>query len=166
MRARQATPPSRPGNRARERGVTTVEVALTLPVFALLLFGIIEVANILRIQMTLNSAVAVMARAVSQDTTITGQSTAQSYFNSNMSTLVPYVQQNKDTEDASEPPALTMSPTSKPACEETPCTPFLVTINYTYTPITKIMQPFFEGLTLSASAKRTSEPNSGSTLSN
>ncbi|MEA5088809.1 TadE/TadG family type IV pilus assembly protein [Solidesulfovibrio sp.] len=159
-------PPSRPRSRNLERGVTAVEMALLLPAFVLLVFGIIEVANILRLQMTLDSAVAVMARTVSQDTTITGESGAQSYFNSHLDKLVPSVQQNKDQQDASKPPALTMSPSSKPACEETPCTPFLITINYTYTPLSPIMTPFFEGLTLSASAKRTSEPDSGTSLAN
>ena len=163
---RRIAPPARPHTRNRERGVTVVEMAILLPVFLLLVFGIIEVANILRLQMTLESAVAVMARTVSQDTTITNQSGAQSYFNSHLDKLVPSVQQNKDQEDASDPPALSMSPASKPACEETPCTPFLITINYTYTPLSPLMTPFFEGLTLSASAKRTSEPDSGTSLGN
>jgi len=163
---RRTTPPARPQSRNRERGVTTVEMALLLPAFLLLLFGIIEVANILRLQMTLASAVAVMARTVSQDTTITSESGAQSYFNSHLDKLVPSVQQNKDQQDASDPPALSMSPASKPACEETPCTPFLITINYTYQPLSPLMTPFFEGLTLSASAKRTAEPDSGTSLGN
>jgi Flp pilus assembly protein TadG len=147
-----------------QRGVAAVEMALLLPAFVLLLFGIIEVANILRLQMTLDSAVTVMSRMVSQDTNITDESGAQNYFNANLDSLVPSVQQQKDQQDASDPPALTMSPSAKPACEETPCTPFLLTINYKYAAMSKIMSPFFDGLVLSATAKRTAEPHSGSAL--
>lgn len=160
--ARRHAARPRPGG--DQWGVAAVEMALVLPILIFLLLGIIEVANILRMQMLLNSAVAVVSREVSQDPNITDESDAQSYFSSNLGKLLPSVQQNKDSGDAAEPPAMSMSPTTKPACEETPCTPFLISVNYTYQAMSPIMKPFFDGLTLSATAKRTSEPRSGSIL--
>lgn len=164
MRARLAPYASGRQPAPGQQGIAVVEMALLLPAFILLLLGLIEVANILRLQMTLNSAVAVMARTVSQDTNITDESGAQAYFNANRASLVPSIQQHLDTDTPNDPPALTMSPADKPECTETPCTPFLISISYKYSAITPLMQSIFDNLTLSASAKRTSEPNSGTKI--
>ncbi|UJX41332.1 pilus assembly protein [Desulfovibrio sp. JY] len=163
------TPPPRnqsPSRRTtrRESGATAVEFAMVLPVLVLMLLGIIEIANILRIQFTLESAVTTVAHTISQNPDITNQSDAQNLFTSHLADYAPLVQQNTDTHDPSAPPALTMSPTIRPTCNSSACTPFLITITYTYSALSAPMQPFFDGLTLSASARKSPEPNTSTTL--
>ncbi len=135
-----------------QAGVTTVEMALVLPVLFLMLFGIIEIANILRIQITLDSAVTAIARdAATKQTT---QNAAEQYMNSKG--LLPAVTQAAD--QGAVPPVLTLSPSTTTTCKVTPCTPFEVKLAYTYKAVTPMMQPFFDDLVLTASAKRASEP--------
>ncbi|EFL50248.1 TadE family protein [Solidesulfovibrio fructosivorans JJ]] len=151
-------------SRRRESGATAVEFALVLPVLVFMLLGIIEVANILRIQFTLESAATTVAHDISQNPNITNQSAAQNLFDGKQDSYAPLVQQGRDTSDPSDPPALAMSPTTRPTCNSSSCTPFLITITYTYKAMTAPMQPFFDGLTLSASARKSPEPNTSTAL--
>ena len=137
--------PARPG----QAGSLTVEMALVLPILLTLILGILEIGNILRIQATLQSAVTKIAHyAATQETS---QATAQSYMTSQG--LVPMVQQS----DSSEAPKLTLSPSTTSSCKQTPCTPFQVSLEYTYSAMTPPMKPFFDNIKLSASAKKMSE---------
>lgn len=154
----------------REAGSTAVEFALILPVLVSLLLGIIEIANILRIQFTLDSAATTMARYVSQADNANAtdsnyyESDAQAEFNNNLSQYAPSVQQGSNTTNPASPPALTMSPTTRPSCNSSSCNPFLITITYTYQALSPPMQPFFDGLLLTATARKSPEPR-GSTTS-
>ncbi|WP_428566474.1 MAG: TadE/TadG family type IV pilus assembly protein [Solidesulfovibrio sp. DCME] len=140
-------PRRRPGN--QERGVTTLEMALVLPVFFMMLFGIIELANILRIQFQLNNAVSEAAR------TATLVETTTSTAKSSVENLLSAITQNNPKAQA---PEFNLSPSPTATCKETPCDPFTVQASYTYYAINPLMEPFFDGLQLSASAKRISEP--------
>lgn len=140
---------ARPG---AETGSTAVELALVLPVLFLMLFGIIEIANILRIQITLDSAVTKIARdAATHQTT---QSSARQYMD--QQGLLPAVTQTGSP--GAVPPVLTLTPATTTTCKVTPCTPFEVRLSYNYKAITPMMQPFFDDLVLTASAQKASEP--------
>ncbi|HML54646.1 MAG TPA: TadE/TadG family type IV pilus assembly protein [Solidesulfovibrio magneticus] len=148
MNTRKPTTPDASARRG-QAGSLTVEMALVLPILLTLLLGIIELGNILRIQATLESAVGKIARyAATQETTT---SSAKNYMDSQG--LVPMVQQA----NSSDGPQLTMSPSTTTACSETPCTPFEVSLEYTYYAMTPPMKPFFDNIKLSASAKKMSE---------
>lgn len=135
-----------------QKGSTAVEMALVLPVLLLMLFGIIEIANILRIQITLDSAVTTLARdAATHQTT---QSSAQQYLTANG--LIPDVTQTGS--QGATPPVLTLSPATTTTCKVTPCAPFEIKLTYTYKAIIELMKPFFDNLVLTASAKKASEP--------
>lgn len=137
--------PARPG----QAGSLTVEMALVLPILLTLLLGVIELGNILRIQVTLQSAVGKTARyAATQET---NEEMAKSYIESQG--LLTGVQQS----DSKEGPQLTLSPSTTTPCSETPCTPFEVSLEYTYKAMTFPMEPFFDNIKLSASAKKMSE---------
>jgi Flp pilus assembly protein TadG len=140
-----------PGNR-KQSGATTVELALILPMLLLMLFGILDIANMLRIQVTLHSATANMARQIALDSTVRTQSSAAAYMIANK--LLPEVTQ--DDNRASDP-TLTLSP-ENPTCTSSSCTAFEVGITYTYYAITPLTKPFFDGIVLSASVKKTAEP--------
>ena len=132
-----------------QTGSLTVEMALVLPILLTLLLGILELGNILRIQTTLQSAVTKIAHyAATQETT---QSSAQSFMTSQG--LVPMVQQA----GSNDAPQLKLSPPTTTSCSETPCTPFEVSLTYTYYAMTPPMKPFFDNIKLSASAKKMSE---------
>uniref|UniRef100_I2Q3Z8 TadE-like protein n=1 Tax=Desulfovibrio sp. U5L TaxID=596152 RepID=I2Q3Z8_9BACT len=147
-----STPRSTQARARAETGSTAVELALVLPVLLLILFGIIEIANILRIQITLDSAVTTIARdAATHQTT---QSSAEQYMN--QEGLLPAVTQTGS--QGAVPPVLTLSPATTATCKVTPCAPFVVTLSYTYKALTPMMEPFFDDLVLTASAKRASEP--------
>jgi Flp pilus assembly protein TadG len=139
-------------NTRNEAGTSAVEMALILPVLLLMLFGIIDLANMLRIQITLDSAASNVAREVALDPLVRTQTSATSYMNDN--NLLPGVKQNDPR--ASEP-VLTLSP-QNPTCTSSSCTPFEVGITYTYYAITQLTQPFFDGIVLSASVRKTAEP--------
>ena len=134
------------------RGSTAVELALVLPALLLLLFGIIEIANIMRIQFTLESAVTNIAHDAAMHYTTT--ESAQSYMDAN--NLLPLVTQTTD-EDAT-PPVLSLTPPETTTCKTTPCAPFEVKLTYKYKALTDLTKPFFDNLILSASAKKISEP--------
>lgn len=146
-RQQQRGPRRRPG--AREKGVSTVEMALVLPVFFLMLFGIIELANILRLQLQLESAVSEASRYAALVETSTAQA------KDSVANLLAAITQNNPE---AQTPDFTMTPSTTTSCKETPCDPITVHISYVYHAITPLMEPFFDGLTLSASAKRISEP--------
>jgi len=141
----------------RQRGMTTVELALVLPVLLLILCGIIETANMMRMQMTLNSAVSALARRVAVDPTVRTQAAAAAAMTS--SNLVPMVQQTLDNNTTADAPVLSLDP-ENPTCTSASCDPFVVTITYGYHAITPLMTAFFDGITLSASATKTAEPGS------
>lgn len=135
-----------------QAGSTAVEMALVLPVLLMLLFGIIEIANILRIKLTLDSAVTTLARdAATHQTT---QSSAQQYMDQNG--LLPEVTQTGSS--GATPPVLTLTPNTTTTCKVTPCAPFEVKLSYTYKAMIDPMKPFFDNLVLTASAKKASEP--------
>ena len=141
------TPPATA--RRGQAGSLTVEMALVLPILLTLLLGILEIGNIMRIQATLQSAVGKIARyAATQETS---QGSAQNYMDSEG--LVPLVKQS----DGNAAPQLTLSPSTTTPCNETPCEPFEVSLEYTYYAITPPMKPFFDNIKLSASAKKMSE---------
>lgn len=142
------TTPDAPARRG-QAGSLTVEMALVLPVLLTLLLGILEIGNILRIQATLQSAVGKIARyAATQET---NQAAAQSFMTSQG--LVPLVRQT----DSNDAPQLTLSPSTTTSCSETPCAPFEVRLEYTYSAMTPPMKPFFDNIKLSASARKMSE---------
>lgn len=143
----------------RQRGVTTVELALVLPVLLLILCGILELANIMRIQMTINSAVTNLARVVALDPTVRTQAQANDYLAGQG--LLPMVRQTLGDGTSAEAPTLSLTP-ENPTCTSASCDPFVVRIAYTYTGITPLTKDFFDGLVLSASATKTAEPGSTS----
>ncbi|KHK02255.1 TadE/TadG family type IV pilus assembly protein [Desulfovibrio sp. TomC] len=138
------------GRDAAQTGSLVVEMALVLPILLSLLFGIIEIANILRIQLTLNNAVTTIAH----DTAMreTSQDSAKQFMNDN--NLVPMVKQS----DSADAPTLTLSPTTTTSCKATPCTPFEVKLTYKYQALIQPMKPFFDNIQLSASTRKISEP--------
>ena len=133
-----------------QAGSLAVEMALVLPILLSLFFGIIEIANILRIQMTMNNAVTAIAHNTAMHET--SQTSAQQFMSEN--NLVPMVKQS----DTADPPVLTLSPTTTTSCKATPCTPFEVKLTYKYEALTQPMKPFFDNIELSASARKISEP--------
>ena len=134
------------------RGSVAVELALVLPVLLLFLFGIIEIANIMRIQFTLESAVTAIAHDAAMH--YSTQSTVQSYMDAN--NLLPMVTQT--TNEEATPPVLSLTPSATSTCKATPCTPFEVKLTYKYKALTDLTKPFFDNLVLSASVKKISEP--------
>lgn len=137
-----------------QAGTTAIEMALILPVLFLMLFGIIDLANMLRIQITLDSAATAVARQIALDASIRSQTTADAYLTDNG--LLPGVTQN---DKRASPPVITLTP-EHPTCTATSCSPFTVNLTYTYYALTQITQPFFDGIVLSASVKKTAEPGS------
>lgn len=135
-----------------QRGATAVELALVLPVLLLLLFGIFEIANILRIQFTLQSAVTTIARDAAMH--YTTQASAEQYMNDNG--LLPGVMQDGNSQ--ANAPKLTLTPPETSSCKTTPCTPFEVKLSYTYMAIINPMKPFFDNIVLTAAARKASEP--------
>jgi Flp pilus assembly protein TadG len=138
----------------KQAGTTALEMALILPVLLLMLFGIVDIANILRIQFTLNNAVSSVARQVALDSSVRTQAAAASYLTDK--DLLPEVTQN---DGRASDPVLTLSP-ENPTCTSSSCAPFEVGITYTYYALTQLTQPFFDGIVLSASVKKTAEPGS------
>jgi Flp pilus assembly protein TadG len=143
-----------------QRGTTTVELALVLPILISLVLGSIEIANILRVQMTLDNAATTVAREVSVDPTVRTQAAAETYMLDNG--LLPDVtQKNQGATD----PILTLTPENPTCSLSETCSPFTLKIAYTYhAVVTPFMEPFFDGLALSASVKRTVEPGTGTSL--
>ena len=144
----------------RQRGMTTMEIALVLPILLLIVCGIIETANMLRIQVTMNSAITALAREVAVDPTVRTQTTAEAYMFSH--NLIPMVQQELANNVTANAPVLTLAP-ENPTCTSASCDPFNVGLNYSYVAITPLMQPFFDGVILSASATKTAEPTTANT---
>jgi len=142
--------PSPPVRRPDQRGSSAVEMALLLPILAMLFFGVIEIANILRIQVTLHSAATTIARDAAMHQTT--QASAEQFMAAN--DLVPGMQQSDDA----QPPELTLTPAETATCKETPCPPFEVKLTYAYKAMIDPMKPFFDNLKLTASARKASEP--------
>ena len=143
-----------------EAGFTTIiEFALVLPILLMVLFGIIELANIMRTQITLNSAVSTLARQVAVDPTVRTQAAVADFMSQNG--LLPLVTQTADNRAVS--PTLTLDP-ENPICTSASCLPFKVQLTYAYYAVTPLMAPFFDGIILSATASKTAEPSSGTTL--
>ena len=146
---RRARPYSSQARRA-QAGSLAVEMALVLPILISLVLGIIEIANILRIQLTLDSAVTAIAHdAAMHETT---QNSAEQYMTANG--LIPGVQQSP----SAPTPTLTLTPPATTTCKATPCAPFEVKLTYNYQPMTELMKPFFDNIKLTASARKISEP--------
>ncbi|MHC1789947.1 TadE/TadG family type IV pilus assembly protein [Solidesulfovibrio sp.] len=150
MQAAHRLHPQRPGRDPAQAGSLTIEMAVVLPVILTLVFGIIEIANILRIQMTLHSAVTTIAHDASMHET--SQGSAEQFMNANG--LLPKVKQSASAPD----PVLTLSPPVTSTCKALPCTPFEVTLSYNYQAMIEPMKPFFDNIQLSASARKLSEP--------
>lgn len=142
--------PTPPRDRRGQAGSLAVEMALVLPVLLSLVLGIMEIANIIRIQLTLDSA----ATAIAHDAAMheTSQDSAEQYMNTNG--LLPGVKQS----DSAPAPVLTLSPATTTTCKATPCPPFEVKLTYTYQAMTDLMSPFFDNIQLTASARKISEP--------
>lgn len=143
-----------------QAGSTATEMALILPVLLLMLFGIIDLSNLLRIQVTLNSAVTNAARQVSLDPNVRTQSTLSSFCDSNNLTtdVRQYLGQDASGGDSyADPPVFTLSP-ENPTCTSSSCNPFELGVTYTYHAITPLTKAFFDGIVLSASVKKTTEP--------
>jgi Flp pilus assembly protein TadG len=149
MKAASPQSPARPGGVAAQAGSLTVEMALVLPILISLLLGIIEIANIMRIQMSLNSAVTTIAHDTAMHKTT--KETAETFMNSN--NLLLGVKQS----DEADPPSLSLTPVETTPCKTTPCTPFEVKLTYTYKALTSLMEPFFDNIQLTASARKMSE---------
>lgn len=150
MKATHTNHPAPRGRETAQAGSLVVEMALVLPILLSLLFAIIEVANILRIQVTLNNAVTTIAHDATMHET--SQSSAEQFMNANG--LIPMVKQS----DLADAPSLTLSPATTTSCKATPCTPFEVKLTYTYQALIEPMKPFFDNIQLSASARKISEP--------
>jgi len=150
MKTGTHTRPKRPWDAHGQAGSLAVEMALVLPVIITMLLGTIEIANIVRIQTTMNSAVTVIAHdAAMHETT---QSSAAQYMSDNG--LLPGVQQS----DSAPAPVLTLTPPATATCKATPCAPFEVKLTYTYQALSDPMKPFFDNIKLTASARKISEP--------
>lgn len=144
----------------RQTGSTAAEMALVLPVLLLMLFGIIDLANMLRIQLTLNSAVTNAARQVSLDPNVRTQNAVSAFSDShNLTTDVRQTLTNgtDGTPSYAEPPAFTLTP-ENPSCTSASCDAFELGVTYIYHAITPLTKPFFDGIVLSASVKKTAEP--------
>ena len=136
--------------RHAQAGSLAVEMALVLPILLSLVLGIIEIANIMRIQLTMDSAVTAIAHdAAMHETT---QSSAEQYMSANG--LLPGVQQSP----SAPTPVMTLNPSKTTTCKATPCTPYEVKITYNYQAMTALMQPFFDNIKLTATARKISEP--------
>lgn len=134
------------------RGASAVEMALVLPVLLLMFFGIIEIANILRIQVSLQSTVTSIAHDAAMHQTT--QASAEQYMGANE--LASVIKQS--TFDDAADPVLTLTPPETTSCKQTPCTPFEVRLTYRYMAMLDLMKPFFDNLELSATARKVSEP--------
>ena len=142
------TPPSR-----GQAGSLAVEMALVLPILVMLVLGVLEIANIFRIQTTLQGAAAKIAHDAAMSETT--EADAKQFMDDNK--LVPMVQQTRDNGQKADPPKLDLTPKTTVSCKETPCDPFEVKLTYVYYAMTEPMKPFFDNLTLTASAKKMSE---------
>lgn len=143
-----------------QRGVTILEFALLLPILVPLLLATVEVANILRTQITLDSAATAVARQVAVDPTVRTQEAAEAYLL--QQELLPDVTQ---TSLAAMPPILTLSPENPTCSLSETCSPFELKIAYTYHAVSGgLMETFFDGISLVASVKKTVEPGTGTTL--
>ena len=152
---RTHTPPS-----GSEQGLTVLEFALLLPILVPLLLATFEVANILRTQITLDSAATAVARQVAVDPTVRTQEAAEAYLLAQ--DLLPGVTQ---TTLGATPPVLTLTPENPTCSLSETCTPFELKIAYTYHPVSgALMEAFFDGVNLGASVKKTVEPGTGTTL--
>ena len=150
MKTGYHTHPQPPHSARGQAGSLTVEMALVLPILLSLVLGIIEIANIMRIQLTMDSAVTAIAHdAAMHETT---QASAEQYMSTN--DLLPGVQQSP----AAPTPVLTLTPATTTTCKATPCTPYEVKLTYNYQAMTALMQPFFDNIKLTASARKISEP--------
>ena len=138
------------GRESAQSGSLVVEMALVLPILITLLFGIIEIANILRIQVTLNNAVSTIAHDTAMRETT--QASAEQFMNAN--DLIPMVKQSAQA----DAPVLSLTPSTTTSCKATPCTPFEVRLTYNYEALIEPMKPFFDNIQLSASARKISEP--------
>lgn len=153
-------PPRRPLPGRGQTGATAVEMALILPVLLLMLFGIIDLANLLRIQITLNSAVTNAARQVALDPNVRTESAVNTFSeNHNLASGVrQYLGKGDGGSGAyADPPVFTLSP-EHPSCTSSSCDAFELGVTYTYHALTSLTKPFFDGLVLSASVKKTAEP--------
>ena len=144
--------PQPPHGTRSQAGSLTVEMALVLPILISLVLGIIEIANIMRIQLTMDSAVTAIAHdAAMHETT---QGSAAQYMAAKG--LLTGVQQPGNPQPPA--PVLTLTPPTTTTCKATPCTPYEVKLTYNYQAMTALMQPFFDNIKLTASARKISEP--------
>jgi Flp pilus assembly protein TadG len=136
--------------------ITLTEFAIVIPILCLILFGIIEAANMMRIQITMNSAVTALARVVAVDPTVRTEDTATNYMLSH--NLVTGVQQRLYDNVTANAPVVSLNP-ENPTCTSSSCNAFVLSINYAYRTVTPLMTPFFDGITLSATTSKTTEPS-------
>jgi Flp pilus assembly protein TadG len=117
-------------------GAAMVEAAIVLPVFLLLIFGVIEGGVLMFTQISLDNAVAAAARCAAINTTACGnQGNIQSYAASQAVGL----------------PGLAPSNFSANACAGN--TTATVTANYTFTSMVGSYVPYISSLTLQAAAQ-------------
>jgi Flp pilus assembly protein TadG len=148
---------SRPGSR---QGMTVLEIALILPILVPLMLVTLEVANILRTQITLDSAATTVARQVAVDPNVRTQAAAEAYLEAQ--NLLPKVTQ---TYIGATAPVLTLTPENPTCSLSATCNPFELKIVYNYHTVSgALMDPFFDGITLAASVKKTVEPGTGTSL--
>lgn len=157
MAPTQHTTRPRPGS---QHGLTVLELALILPILVPLLLATIEVGNILRTQITLDSAASTVARQVAVDPTVRTQAAAEAYLLAQ--NLLPRVTQ---TDVGADDPTLTLTPENPTCSLSETCSPFELKLVYAYHAVAgTLMGPFFDGITLAASVKRTVEPGTGTSL--
>jgi Flp pilus assembly protein TadG len=120
-------------------GATMVETAIVLPVFLLLIFGVIEGGALMFAQLTLDNAVATAARCAAINTTLCGtQANIQSYTVSQAVGL----------------PNLTTAMVNATACSgNTGNTVTTVSATYTFTSMVGNYVPYINSLTLKAAAQ-------------
>ncbi len=149
--------PAGRGLSGNSRGATAVELALVLPVLLLFLFGIIELGNLIRIQITLKNAAEVGAR-----TAITGEGA----LDGTRMAVITNATQNALAAIPAPAPSITISafPGNNPAA--TPlagnagdaCQLMEVRLDYTYQPITPLVGPLLGEVPLSLFERKVNEP--------
>lgn len=143
----------------RRRGTAAVETAVVLPVYLLLLFGIIEFGHAQLVMNLLNSACRNGARIGSTEGTTTANVTAR--VNQTLGAVVPsskvtvYVKDASSFDSALAPPVTDAALEALPTCEVSTAEPrqlFLVRAKVRYNDICLVPMPFLKNLTLDAQA--------------
>ncbi len=126
----------RMGRHGADRGAAMVEFALVLPLFALLLCGIIDFSRAFNVQLTLSDAAAEGTRTLATGGTV---ATAQSAVNSLVAPLAVSYSGTTACPNTAPPGSARASMT-------------VTTVDFQ--PITPLIGPFFNGVTISGTAAR------------